>query len=68
VLPAFYLFTFRALAGRGFSLNTSKRMKLIKVRIPKKTKQPSHPYLGKTKELAIIPILAASALAKYTKE
>lgn len=38
------------------------------VRIPKNMKQPDHPYLGNTKELAIMPILAASALAKYTKE
>ena len=45
-------------------MNTSNKMKLMTVRIPKKMKQPSHPYLGRTKELAIIPILAASALAK----
>lgn len=38
------------------------------VRIPKKMKQPSHPNLGRIKELAIIPMLAPKALAKYTKE
>lgn len=38
------------------------------VRTPKKMKQPSHPNLGRIKELAIIPMLAPMALAKYTKE
>jgi hypothetical protein len=63
-LSAFERFSFKAFAGRGFSLNTNKSMKLITVRDPKKMKQPSHPYLGRIKELAIMPILAASALAK----
>ena len=67
-LPPFYFFSIKAFAGKGFSLKTSNRMKLITVRMPKNMKQPSHPDRGRTTELAIIPILAARALAKYTKE
>jgi hypothetical protein len=40
-------------------------MKLNIVRIPKNTKHPSHPNLGKITELATIPRFAAIALAKY---
>ena len=64
VLPK-SLFSLSAFYGRGFSLNTSRRMKLTIVRIPKNTKHPSHPNLGKITELATIPRFAAIALAKY---
>ena len=64
MLAACFFPSFKIFTGRGLSLKISKRMKLIKVRIPKKIKQPSHPNLGRMKELAIIPILAPSALAK----
>ncbi len=49
-------------------MKISKRTKLMIVSMPKNMKQPSHPKAGRTKELAIMPMLAATALAKYTKE
>jgi hypothetical protein len=63
-VPPKPLFSFNPFEGKGFSLNTSSRIKLMTVNIPKKIKHPSHPNLGNTNELATIPILAAIARAK----